>query len=59
MNNEAFFDKIKIYGVDYKPYSNSYLCRGNTQANLLYRVYLMNVREFNFLIVIAFNKNII
>lgn len=45
MNNEAFFDKIKIYGVDYKPYSNSYLCRGNTQANLLYRVYLMN--KFN------------
>ena len=48
MNNEAFFDKIKIYGVDYKPYSNSYLCRGNTQANLLYRVYLMNVCYFNF-----------
>ncbi len=42
--NSNYFSKIRIYGVDYQPYSYSFLCWGQNEVALLYQTYLISVR---------------
>ncbi len=37
MNHSDYFSSIRIYGINYKPYSHSFLCWGINEISLLYQ----------------------
>lgn len=43
---QPFFSNIRIYGINYRPYSYSYLCWGNNEAIRMYRSYVFKVYIF-------------
>lgn len=45
--HSSYFSNIRIYGVDYKPYSYSFLCWGQNEIALLYQTYLIYKGDFN------------
>ena len=44
--NKNFFSKIRIYSIDYQPYSYSFLCYGINEITLLYQTYMLAKNEY-------------
>lgn len=43
----SFFGNIRIYGVNYRPYSYSFLCWGQNEIALLYQTYLITKGSYS------------
>ena len=44
LKNENAHQTIRLFGIDYKTYAQSFLCYGLNEANMMYRVYLLKVK---------------
>lgn len=48
---EPFFHNLRIYGVNFKPYSHSFLCWGINEISLAYKILAIQVllKHYTFL----------